>query len=92
MSHVAIGQAEADHPGAAGQVAVGQLLQHGGAEAPGQHVLLHRDEHAHWLGDQPLDQVGVEGLGEAGVGHVGLRPRSAASRSAAPSATDTPNP
>ena len=64
------------------------MLEHRGAEAAGQHVLLDRDDQV--VADrQPLEQLGVERLGEAGVGDGRLEV-VAARTSAACRATETP--
>ena len=64
------------------------VLEHGGAEAAGQDVLLDRDDQV-VVGGEPLDQLAVERLGEAPSATVGSSPWSA-STSAASLATWTP--
>ena len=86
VGDVAVGQPHAHHAGtlapALGEGVLG-VLEHAGTDASREHVLLDRDKQL-VLGGEPLDQLTVQRLGEAGIGDRGSSPRprriSAASR------------
>ena len=91
MRDVAVGKADPQDPGAVAIAGVLDVLEDAGAEAAGQDVLLDRDDEV-VLGGEAFDQLGVERLGEAGVGDGRGDPVLARGSSAASLATWTPQP
>ncbi len=73
MRDVAIRKADAQDSRLAQQVAIGEMLDDSGSESTGEDVLLDRDEDV-VAGSQPLDQLGVERLGETRVGDCRAHP------------------